>query len=173
MDTAHAAHTAGGEVIRTSGTGQAVSQNAHQIFEEAAREMRQHDEAAAGRGDWANGVCNDVAGHFERAANEQPGGAFAEAWFNRGIAFERCGMTDQARVALQRSIDVSQGHNYCRARVQLGVYQYRAHQLSEARASFESAVHDDANCIEGYTNLAMVQRESGTPDDRRAAVGNI
>lgn len=173
VDTAHAAHTAGGEVIRTSGTGQAVSQSAHQVFEAASRDMRQHDEAASGRGDWNSGACNDVAGHFERAANEQPGGAFAEAWFNRGIVFERCGMTDQARQAFQRAIDTSQGHNYCRARVQLGVYQYRAHQVGEARASFESAIHDDANCVEGYTNLAMLQRESGTVDDRRAAVGNI
>jgi tetratricopeptide (TPR) repeat protein len=135
--------------------------------------MRQHDEANNGRGDWNADACNDVGGRFERAANEQPGGAFAEAWFNRGITFERCTMTDQARQALQRAIDVSQGHNYCRARVQLGVYQYRAHQTAEARSSFESAIHDDPNCVEGYTNLAMLQRESGSADDRRAAVGNI
>ncbi|MGZ4807835.1 MAG: tetratricopeptide repeat protein [Thermoanaerobaculia bacterium] len=173
VDNAHAAHTSGGEVIRTAGTGQAVSQTAHQAFEETARTMRQHDEANNGRGDWNPGACNDVADRFQHAANEQPGGAFAEAWFNRGLTYERCGMTDQARTAFQRAIDVSQGHNYCRARVQLGVYQYRAHQLGEARASFESAVHDDPNCIEGYTNLAMIQREGGSADDRRAAVGNI
>ncbi len=173
VDNAHAAHTTGGEVIRTAGTGQAVSQNAHQRFEEAARVMRQHDDANNGRGDWDAGACNDVAGRFETAANAQPGGAFAEAWFNRGLAYEHCNNTDAARTAFQRAIDVSQGHNYCRARVQLGVYSYRAHQNAEARSAFESAIHDDPNCVEGYTNLALIQRESGSAEDRRAAVGNI
>jgi tetratricopeptide (TPR) repeat protein len=170
---AHAAHSAGGEVLRTSGTGQAVSVSANQRFEQAARAMRQHDEAEGARGDWNAGACNDVAGQFEGAANEQPGGAFAEAWFMRGMAFDRCGMTDQARQALQHALQVSHGGNYCRARVQLGVLQYRAHQTAEAVSSFEQAVRDDPNCVEGYTNLAMVQRERAQGNDRLQAVANI
>jgi tetratricopeptide (TPR) repeat protein len=167
------ARATGGEVIRTQGTGQAVSATANQRFEEAARLMRQHDEANNGRGDWNPATCNEVAARFEAAANEQPGGAFPEAWFNRGLAFERCGMTDQARQALQRAIDVSRGHNYCRARVQLGVYQYRARQIAEATATFEQAIREDPNCVEGYTNLAMILRERGQGNDRVQAVANI
>lgn len=150
---------------RTQGTGQAVSETANSRFLEAARMMRQHDEANEGRGDWNNGVCNDVAGRFESAANEQQGGAFAEAWFNRGLAFERCNMTNEARQAMQRANQVST-HGYCRARAQLGVYQYRANQREEARTTFEGAIHDDQNCVEAYTNLAMLQRERLATDTR-------
>lgn len=167
------ARAAGGEVIRTQGTGQAVSVTAHQRFEEAARLMRQHDEANNGRGDWNEAICNEVAAKFESAANEQPGGAFAEAWFNRGLVFERCNMTEQARQSLQRALQVSRGGNYCRARVQLGVYQYRARQINEAMDTFRRAIQDDPNCVEGYTNLAMILRERGQGDDRVQAVANI
>src|SRR5689334_21925601 len=107
------ARTSGGAVLTTQGTGQAVSASANQRFEAAARAMRQHDEANSGRGDWNPGACNDIAGQFEAAANEQPGGAFAEAWFMRALSFERCGDTDQARTALNRAIQVSRGGNYC------------------------------------------------------------
>ena len=173
VDHAHAAHTAGGEVIRTQGTGQAVSLTAHQRFEAAAHSMHDHDEANNGHGDWVAGVCNDVAGQFGDAANEQPGGAFAEAWFDQGLVYMRCANTDRARASMEHAIQVSQNQNYCRARAQLGVYQYRAGQHGDAETTFNRAIHDDANCVEAYTNLAMLQRERNQGQDAVNAVGNI
>ena len=35
---------------------------------------------------WTPARCEEVAAGFERAAAEQPGGAFPEAWFDRGMA---------------------------------------------------------------------------------------
>ena len=136
--------------------------------------MHDHDEANSGHGDWVAGICNDVASQFGDAANEQPGGALAEAWFDQGLVYQRCGNTDRARAADGTQIQVSQNQNYCRARAELGVYQYRAGQRGDAEQTFTRAIHDDPNCVEAYTNLAMLQRERGQGQDAAVnAAGNI
>lgn len=162
----NAAHTATGETITTGNTGQAVSADAHARFSEAATAMRTHDDANSGRGDWSNDTCTSIAGQFEAAAQQQPNQAFAEAWFDRGLVFDRCGMTDQARQSFQRAIDVSNG-NYCRAKVQLGVMAYRAHDAGAAQQMFSEAIRQDpTHCVEGYSNLAMVLRERNPSTDQ-------
>ncbi len=170
---ANPARSSGGAVLRTQGTGQAVSAVANNRFQTAARAMRQHDEANGGRGDWVAGTCNDVAGQFESAANEQPGGAFAEAWFNRGLVFDRCSMAEPARTAFQRAIDVSAQGNFCRARSMLAVYQMRANQTADALATLENAIRLDRNCVEAYANRATILRERNQGNDRVTAVGDI
>lgn len=179
VTAANAARTAGGEVIRSAATGQAVSATANQQFERGTAAFRQHDDANNGRGDWNEGACNEVAGIFEQAANAQPNGAFPEAWFNRAMAFERCNLRDREREALERAIRAARGNKYCRAQAQLGVLQVRAGQSEPALNTFQTAIRDDANCVEAYTNAAAILRERnrpgvGTdPGDRQQAVNYI
>jgi tetratricopeptide (TPR) repeat protein len=180
VTAANAARTAGGEVVRSAATGQAVSATANQHFERGTAAFRQHDEANNGRGDWNEAVCNEVAGIFEQAANAQPNGAFPEAWFNRAMAFERCNMRDREREALERAIRAARGNKYCRAQTQLGVLQVRAGQTEPALNTFQTAIRDDANCVEAYTNAAAILRERNRPaagpeqpSDRQQAVNYI
>ncbi|MFO0556499.1 MAG: tetratricopeptide repeat protein [Polyangiales bacterium] len=180
VTAANAARTAGGEVIRSAATGQAVSATANQQFERGTAAFRQHDDANNGRGDWNEGACNEVAGIFEQAANAQPNGAFPEAWFNRAMAFERCNLRDREREALERAIRAARGNKYCRAQTQLGVLQVRAGQTEPALNTFQTAIRDDANCVEAYTNAAAILRERNRPaagpeqpGDRQQAVNYI
>lgn len=178
VTAANAARTSGGQII-TNASGQAVSATANQQFERGTAAFRAHDEANNGRGDWNEGACNEVAGFFETAANAQPNGAFPEAWFNRAMAFERCGMRDRVREALERSIRAARGNKYCRAQTQLGVIQARAGQTEPALNTFTQAIRDDANCVEAYTNAAAILRErnrpsvGSDPSDRQQAVNYI
>ena len=171
------ARGANGQPITTGPNNQPVSASANERFTAAATAMRQHDDANNGQGDWTADTCNEVAGLFERAANEQPNARFAEAWFNRGLVFDRCNQADQARQSLQRAIDVSDG-NYCRAKVQLGVMLYRQPQRDAAGAQrmFEEAIRQDpTHCVEGYTNLANLLRERNPTNDNewREVIRNI
>ncbi len=180
VTAANAARGAGGEIIRSAAGGQAVSATANQHFERGTAAFRQHDEANSGRGDWNEGACNEVAGIFEQAANAQPNGAFPEAWFNRAMAFERCNLRDRQREALERSIRAARGNKYCRAQAQLGVMQVRAGQTEPALNTFQTAIRDDQNCVEAYTNAAAILRERNRPaasptdpSDRQQAVNYI
>ncbi len=152
----------------TTATGQAVSQDANSRFNTAAQAMHTHDDANSGRGDWNADACNEVAGQFQEAAQAQPNGNFPEAWFNRGMVFVRCNMTEQAAQALNRAVQAGGDHGYCRAKVQLGVQAYQRRDVSTARTSFEEAIRQDpTHCVEGYTNLAMVLREAGPTNDQQ------
>ena len=84
---------ANGQTVTTA-AGTAVNETANTRFNAAAALMRQHDEANGNRGDWTAATCNEVAGLFETAAAAQQSGNFPEAWFNRGLAYDRCGMTE-------------------------------------------------------------------------------
>lgn len=168
------ARAANGQTITTA-TGTAVNETANTRFNSAAATMRQHDEANGNRGDWTPETCNQVAGLFEQAAGAQANGNFPDAWFNRGLVYDRCGMTEQAAQALNRALTAANG-NYCRAKVQLGVMAYRRHDVAGARQAFEQAIQQDpTHCVEGYTNLALVLREANptTPQDWGAVVRNI
>lgn len=179
VTAANAARTPGGEIVRSTATGQAVSSTAMQHFERGTAAFRQHDEANNGRGDWNEAICNEVAGIFEQAANAQPNGAFPEAWFNRAMAFDRCNMLDRERESLERALRGARGNKYCRAQAQLGVLQMRAGQLEPALNTFQTAIRDDANCVEAYTNAAAILRErnrpavGSEPSDRQQAVNYI
>lgn len=180
VTAANAARGAGGEIIRSGATGQAVSATANQHFERGTAAFRTHDDANNGRGDWNEGVCNEVAGIFEQAANAQPNGAFPEAWFNRAMVFERCNLRDRERESLDRAIRAARGNKYCRAQAQLGVLQVRAGQTEPALNTFTQAIRDDQNCVEAYTNAAAILRErnrpaagADQPSDRQQAVNYI
>lgn len=165
---------ANGQTVTTA-AGTTVNETANTRFNAAAALMRQHDEANGNRGDWTAEICNEVAGLFEQAASAQAGGNFPEAWFNRGLAYDRCGMAEPATTALNRALQAANG-NYCRAKVQLGVMAYRRRDVAGARQSFEQAIQQDpTHCVEGYTNLALVLREANptTPQEWGAVVRNI
>jgi tetratricopeptide (TPR) repeat protein len=171
---ANVARDSSGNTV-TSATGQAVSASANERFNTAAAAMRTHDAANNGLGDWTPESCNEVAGLFERAAQEQNNGQFAEAWFNRGMVFDRCNLANESRQAFDRALQISNG-NYCRAKVQLGVQAFRRREVPQAQQMFEEAIRQDpTHCVEGYTNLAMVlrSRNPSTEQEWAGVIRNI
>lgn len=172
---ANVARDTSGNTITTGPNNQAVSVTASQRFNEAAAAMRAHDDANNGRGDWNAESCTQVAGLFERAAQEQNNGQFAEAWYNRGLVLERCNQADPARQAFERAIQIS-GGNHCRAKVQMGVSAFRRREIPQAQQMFEEAIRQDpTHCVEGYTNLAMVLRTRNPTSEAewQAVIRNI
>ncbi|MEZ4408915.1 MAG: hypothetical protein R3A52_20960 [Polyangiales bacterium] len=152
------ATNANGNTVVTAGNT-AVNETANSRFNAAAQAMRTHDAANDGRGDWNPDACNQVAGMFEQAAQANNNGQFPDAWFNRALVFDRCGMTDPETQALNRALQAA-NNNYCRARVQLGVLAYRRNDVAAAQQAYEEAIRQDqTHCVEGYTNLAHLLRE--------------
>ena len=75
------------------------------------------------KGDWTDGTCTDVAKRFE-AVEERKGAAFAEASFNAGLAFQRCGNDKEAKARFERAYKADpKFHN---ARAQLALYKFKA-----------------------------------------------
>lgn len=163
-----------GTAVRDT-TGAAVTEQANSAFNTAAAAMRQHDEANNNRGDWTPETCNAVADQFQAAANAQQGGNLPDAWFNRGLVYNRCGMRDQATAAFQRALQAA-NNNHCRARVQMGVMAYSNNDQTAAQQAFEEAIRaDPTHCVEGYTNLAMLlrRRNPTTDNEWRPVITNI
>jgi tetratricopeptide (TPR) repeat protein len=126
-------------------------------------EARFGDALASYRSAVADGLtpdeCARVADAFERA-NEEQGGSFAEAIYMVGLTHAQCGAPDEARVHYERALALRGG--FCGPRVAAAVEDYRAGRIDAARRELERAVREDTRCLEGYVNLAMIQRRSPT-----------
>jgi hypothetical protein len=70
-----------------------VSQVAQDKFNAALDAFNANDKASS----WSDANCADVARMFESAAAEQPSGKLAEATYDAGLAWQRCGNDQQAR----------------------------------------------------------------------------
>ncbi|MFO0675216.1 MAG: hypothetical protein U0169_01690 [Polyangiaceae bacterium] len=89
------------------------------LFHEALEAFNGQDK----KGEWNDATCADVAKRFE-AVEERKGTAFAEASFNAGLAFQRCGNDKEAKARFERSLKADpKFHN---ARAQLALYKFKA-----------------------------------------------
>lgn len=152
-----------------------MSQSANDRFNSAAQAMKAHDDANAGRGDWANDSCNEVAGQFEDAAEAQPNGTFPEARVDPRPGLPPLQHERPGHHGLQPRHPAG-NNNYCRAKVQLGVMAYRARDTGRARTLIEEAIRQDpTHCVEGYANLAMLLREQNPTSEQQwaEAISNI
>ncbi len=102
--------------------------------------------------------CAQIVSAFESASSQHEGGRWAEAVYMIAVTHERCGDAEQARQFYERTLSITP--TFCGARVAEGVRQYRAGDVTAARATFERAVREDARCTEGYVNLAILQRRT-------------
>ncbi|MBI2894771.1 MAG: tetratricopeptide repeat protein [Deltaproteobacteria bacterium] len=156
----------GGAGPRTTG-GTHVSAAASEAFSDAVQAWRQS--ASAG---WNQERCESVAEKFKTAAEENQGGRFVEAWFNAGLAYAQCNQTQGQAVAMfNKALEVNQ--NYAPARVQLGLIANREGRSGEAFSSFQRAIQGDAQSVEAYVNLAILQRQRAQGSDLQEAQQNL
>ncbi len=153
--SADVARTVGGEAITTA-DGSAVSKKAHSKWEAALAGFE-----ASEKSGWTPAKCGDSAKAFERVADAQEGG-FAEAHYMAGLALSRCGDADAYKY-YEQALKVDP--KLCKARVAFGLRDLENGRTRDAKSAFEQSIKDDPQCTSGYTNLAIVQRAEGNPDE--------
>jgi tetratricopeptide (TPR) repeat protein len=136
-----------------------VSKDAQAKFNAALDSFVEHDKA----NDWSDQVCADVAKQFDAAAALQ-GGKFAQATFNAGLAYQRCGDDKNAKAKFEQALrDDPKLHG---ARASLALYKYKQDQNEDAAINeLQQAVVDaQFQNVPALVNLAMfqMQRESET-----------
>lgn len=157
---------AGGGGRRTGG-GTQVNSEAESAFNEAVGEWRQAERAG-----WNPDRCESVAESFKEAAQQNQGGRFPEAWFNAGLAYSKCNQTAEQAVAMwNKALEVAE--NYAPARVQLGLLAQRRGDNGAAFAAYERAIRGDAQSVEAYVNLAILQRQRAQGQDLQEAQSNL
>ena len=146
---------------KQSATGTAVSKEAADKFEAALQEFSDVDS----KGQWDDATCKNVAQAFKSAADEQKSATnqtLAEAKYNAGLAYQRCGMDKDARAAFEQA--VSANSKFHRARVQLALYDYqRSNNLDSTIGTLEQIIHDaQFQNVEALVAVATLQMERGS-----------
>jgi lipoprotein NlpI len=146
---------------KQSASGTAVSKEAADKFEGALQEFAAID----GKGQWDDASCKNIGQAFKSAADEQKSATnqtLAEALYNSGLAYQRCGMDKEARGAFEQA--VSANSKFHRARVQLALYDYqRSNNLDSAIGSLEQIIHDaQFQNVEALVAVAALQMERGS-----------
>lgn len=146
---------------KQSASGTSVSKEAADKFDGALQEFA----AVDGKGQWDDASCKSIAETFKAAASEQKAATnqtLAEAVYNAGLAYQRCGMDKEARSAFEQA--VSANSKFHRARVQLALYDYqRSNNLDSAIGSLEQIIHDaQFQNVEALVAVAALQMERGS-----------
>jgi lipoprotein NlpI len=148
---------------KLDGSGNQVSKEAANAFKRGFDGLVAHDE----KNDWTPATCQQVASEFNRAAEEQDsagGKYFAEAKYNEGAAYQRCGMKEQAKPIFEEIL--SKDEKYHAARVQVALYEFvesGEKNADAAIAQMERAVQDsEFKNVEAFVNLAMLQMKRGS-----------
>src|SRR3984957_906489 len=118
----------GGKDAKTGGVGKGgdtaaapvVAQKALDQFNAALDSLNGHDKA----NDWNDQTCADVAKQFLAAASANQNGKFAEATYDAGLAYQRCGDDKDAKAQFQQAISDDAKFHFARA--QLALYQFKA-----------------------------------------------
>ena len=157
----------GGPATNRTHHGTAVNAAAESAFNEAVAKWRQAERAG-----WNASRCEEVAEAFKEAASQNQGGRFPEAWFNAGLAFAKCRQTfDQAVGMWNKALEVQE--NYAPARVQIGLLAQRRGDTGAAFAAYQRAIQGDAQSVEAYVNLAILQRQRAQGNDLQEAQSNL
>lgn len=130
-----------------------IDQGAQEQFNRALDAFIAHDKA----NDWSDAACAEVAKEFDAAVGKQSGGKFAEATFNAGLAYQRCGDDKNARAKFEKALaDDPKFHG---ARAQIALYKYKADGNEDAAINeLQQAVLDaQFQNVPALVNLAMVQ----------------
>lgn len=130
-----------------------ISAAAEKGFNAAIEAFVAHDKA----NDWNDAACADIAKKFDAVAAEEKAGKLAEATFNAGLAYQRCGNEKEAKARFQKALTDNPKFHYARA--QIALYDYKASTNEDATiASLQQAVLDSQfENVPALVNLAMVQ----------------
>ena len=145
---------------KKSAQGTSVSKEAADKFEGALHEFIDAD----AKGQWDDASCKAAAQAFKAAADEQKSATnqtLAEALYDAGLAYQRCGMDKDARSAFEQAVQANS--KFHKARVQLALYDYqRTNNLDSAVGSLEQIIHDaQFQNVEALVAVATLQMERG------------
>lgn len=154
----------GANVPRTS-TGDVVSAEAENHWRDGLAAFAQREQSG-----WNAAACEEVGEKFDDAAEAQ-GGRFPEALYMAGLVHSKCNAREKALEYYNRALAVNP--KFCKARVMIGLDQLAQNQEPAAMQTFARAIADDAQCTEGYVNLAALQRSSGQAALVRDALNNL
>lgn len=146
-------------------TGRAVSKEAAANFDRALQAFLDHDKKQS----WNEESCSNVAELFGDASKEQKsatGKGLAEAAYNAGLAFQRCGKDEDARAKFEEAAGIDAGFH--RSHAQLALYNYqRTNDLDGTISRLDQIIRDAKfQNAEALVSLAALQmeRDSDQPD---------
>ena len=125
------------------------------ISADAARRLREGDEAVPGRAEGRRPVAvasaRGVSDAFKRVADDNPG--LVEARFNQGAVLYECGREDEAA-------RIWEGLKYGPAITNLGYIAWKNNETGRAESLFKRAIDDDPlHSVEARNNLAQILRD--------------
>jgi tetratricopeptide (TPR) repeat protein len=146
-----------------SASGLAINKQAVESFEVALKSFVDAD----AKGQWSNETCKEVAEGFKFASSKQDsasGAKLAEAEYNAGLAFLRCGMEEEARGHLEKAIGADS--KFHRAKTQIALLEFqRSQNVETAISSLEEIIRDSQyQSVEALVALAALQMERGNDD---------
>lgn len=146
-----------------SPNGVAVNKQAAESFDVALKSFVDAD----AKGQWSNDTCKEVAEAFKFASSKQEAAAsirLAEAEYNAGLAYQRCGMDEEARGHFEKA--VGSDPKFHRAKTQLALLEFqRSQNVESAISSLEEIIRDaQYQSVEALVALAALQMERGNED---------
>lgn len=118
-------------------------------------------------GGWTNEECNAAADKFIEVA--EAGDKLVEAWYNAGVAYQKCAMTTEAESMYQKALKINPAH--APSLVNVGEIYYRGGNVKRGQEYFEQALKADGTTVAAYNNLAWIYYEkmkAATSDAERA-----
>lgn len=125
----------------------AVSTEAKADFGQAVAYFQEQEKAA-----WKSDTCQIAADKFQSIASDHD--KLVEAWFNAGVAYQKCGMNKEAEGMYKKAIGINPAHAPSLAN--LGEIYYRGGNDTVGRQYFEQAIKADAQVTAARNNLAWV-----------------
>jgi Tfp pilus assembly protein PilF len=111
-----------------------------EAYQEALERFRGHDEKA----DWAPAVCAEVARDFvaisERHASTNGGKGLAEAIYNAGLSWQRCGDDGQARGLFERALSIDPADHRARAQLVMAHHRESSSASSSGQAGLDTPI---------------------------------
>ncbi len=147
----------------SAASGVAVDKQAAEGFDAALKSFLDAD----AKGQWSNETCKEVAAAFKAASTRQESASnlkLAEAEYNAGLAYARCGKESQAREYFERA--VASDPKFHRAKTQLALLEYqRSQNVESAIGQLEEIIRDSQfQSTEALVALAALQMERGNDE---------
>jgi tetratricopeptide (TPR) repeat protein len=138
--------------------GGEIPQPAADKFKAGLDALAQHDKAK----DWDEASCTSTANTFLDASKEKD--KFTEAYYNAGLAYQRCKKTKEAKEQFQKALDIDPKFHPAKTQlVMLGFYEGGEKNLDQAISDMRQTAVVDAQYknVEALVALAMLYMKRG------------
>lgn len=144
----------------TDSKGNALTEPAATKFKQGLDTLAQHDKAK----NWDEAACNATADIFIEAAKEQGDKTFTEAYYNAGLAYQRCKKTAEAKAQFQKTLDADPKFHPAKTQlVMMSFYEGGEKNIDQAITDMRQTAVVDAQYknVEALVALAMLYMRRG------------